>query len=286
MQRLKRVFHIDIEHCGVCGGTLRVIACIDTPELIEKFLTHLAARETGGIHPPRAPPPRRAWSPNSRPPHHRARPDCVHRRVALTLRLISCTRHAACLAGSHHCRFHHISTISHRLRPRNGGAQTGNESASDHIKYSLNNPDRPVVLPILEPPVVVITSNRTREIHDAIKRRCYYHWVDYPERGTGTGDPAGARARDRRGAEPRGGGRLRPGPAGDRSVQGAGCGRDHRLGAGPSPSSTCWPCRRTWSTTPSARSSSTRTTSSASAAAKRRAFIDQVKRELRGSIAV
>ena len=32
-----------------------------------------------------------------------------------------------------------------------------------------------------EPPVVVITSNRTREIHDAIKRRCYYHWVDYPD---------------------------------------------------------------------------------------------------------
>jgi len=31
-----------------------------------------------------------------------------------------------------------------------------------------------------EPPVVVITSNRTREIHDAIKRRCFYHWVDYP----------------------------------------------------------------------------------------------------------
>ena len=31
-----------------------------------------------------------------------------------------------------------------------------------------------------EPPVVVITSNRTREIHDAIKRRCLYHWVDYP----------------------------------------------------------------------------------------------------------
>jgi MoxR-like ATPase len=30
------------------------------------------------------------------------------------------------------------------------------------------------------PPVVVITSNRTREIHDALKRRCFYHWVDYP----------------------------------------------------------------------------------------------------------
>ncbi len=33
-----------------------------------------------------------------------------------------------------------------------------------------------------EPPVVIITSNRTREIHDALKRRCLYHWIDYPTR--------------------------------------------------------------------------------------------------------
>jgi MoxR-like ATPase len=32
-----------------------------------------------------------------------------------------------------------------------------------------------------EPPVVIITSNRTREIHDALKRRCLYHWLDYPD---------------------------------------------------------------------------------------------------------
>ena len=32
-----------------------------------------------------------------------------------------------------------------------------------------------------EPPLVVITSNRTREIHDALKRRCFYYWVDYPK---------------------------------------------------------------------------------------------------------
>jgi MoxR-like ATPase len=32
-----------------------------------------------------------------------------------------------------------------------------------------------------EPPVVVLTSNRTREVHDALKRRCLYHWVDYPD---------------------------------------------------------------------------------------------------------
>ncbi len=33
-----------------------------------------------------------------------------------------------------------------------------------------------------EPPVVILTSNRTREIHDALKRRCLYYWIDYPSR--------------------------------------------------------------------------------------------------------
>jgi MoxR-like ATPase len=33
----------------------------------------------------------------------------------------------------------------------------------------------------IEPPIVVITSNRTREIHDAVKRRCLYHWVGFPD---------------------------------------------------------------------------------------------------------
>jgi MoxR-like ATPase len=36
-------------------------------------------------------------------------------------------------------------------------------------------------LKAVEPPIVVMTSNRTREIHDAVKRRCLYHWVDYPD---------------------------------------------------------------------------------------------------------
>ena len=64
-QRLKRVFHIDIEHCGGCGGTLRVIARIETPEVIERILTHLAARNTGGIDSPRAPP---LHAPEAQPP--------------------------------------------------------------------------------------------------------------------------------------------------------------------------------------------------------------------------
>jgi len=37
----------------------------------------------------------------------------------------------------------------------------------------------PIVAP--EPPIVILTSNRTREVHDALKRRCLYHWVDYPD---------------------------------------------------------------------------------------------------------
>lgn len=37
------------------------------------------------------------------------------------------------------------------------------------------------VIRATEPPIVIITSNRTREVHDAIKRRCLYHWVDYPD---------------------------------------------------------------------------------------------------------
>ena len=32
-----------------------------------------------------------------------------------------------------------------------------------------------------EPPIVILTSNRTREVHDAVKRRCLYHWVEYPD---------------------------------------------------------------------------------------------------------
>ena len=33
----------------------------------------------------------------------------------------------------------------------------------------------------MHPPLVVLTSNRTRDLHDALKRRCLYHWIDYPD---------------------------------------------------------------------------------------------------------
>ena len=84
------------------------------------------------------------------------------------------------------------------------------------------------------PPVVVVTSNRTRDVHDALKRRCLYHWVDHPtpEReveiirlrapgGVGATGPAG-RGRHRR----------REGPG---AVQAPRGGRGHRLGPGPHP---------------------------------------------------
>jgi len=45
--------------------------------------------------------------------------------------------------------------------------------------YQITIPELGVVT-APSPPIVIITSNRTREIHDALKRRCFYHWVDYP----------------------------------------------------------------------------------------------------------
>ena len=59
-QRLKRVFDIDIEICRVCGGSMKVIACIEDPLVIKKILTHLRAQgryqEAAGLPQSRAPP--------------------------------------------------------------------------------------------------------------------------------------------------------------------------------------------------------------------------------------
>ncbi len=80
-----------------------------------------------------------------------------------------------------------------------------------------------------EPPIVVITSNRTREIHDAIKRRCLYHWVDYPDAQR---ELAIVRRKCPRVAEiaraP--GRRVRAGAARARPLQGPGHRRNARLG--------------------------------------------------------
>ena len=56
MQRLKRVFAIDIETCPKCGGTLRVIACIENPDGIATILEHIRVREAATTANPRAPP--------------------------------------------------------------------------------------------------------------------------------------------------------------------------------------------------------------------------------------
>ncbi len=79
------------------------------------------------------------------------------------------------------------------------------------------------------PPIVLVTSNRTREVHDALKRRCLYHWVGYPdaERELENSSRQGA---GRRQEIVRAGGRLRAGAAQGRSVQGAGRRRDAGLG--------------------------------------------------------
>jgi hypothetical protein len=80
-----------------------------------------------------------------------------------------------------------------------------------------------------ERPAVIITTNSTREIHDALKRRCLYHWVDYPT-------PSGNWKSSRRKAPDgqRSGCREEVVPfvqrCADGVVQGAGCRRDNRLG--------------------------------------------------------
>jgi MoxR-like ATPase len=45
--------------------------------------------------------------------------------------------------------------------------------------YQVTVPETGTVV-AREPPIVVVTSNRTREVHDALKRRCFYHWIGYP----------------------------------------------------------------------------------------------------------
>ena len=59
-QRLERVFGIDIETCPVCGGALRIIACIEDPAVIKKILTHIDSKNAGAeparLPPCRAPP--------------------------------------------------------------------------------------------------------------------------------------------------------------------------------------------------------------------------------------
>lgn len=57
MRRLKRVFAIDIETCPKCGGKLRVIACIEDPDVIATILEHIRTREATEPTQPRAPPP-------------------------------------------------------------------------------------------------------------------------------------------------------------------------------------------------------------------------------------
>ena len=64
MQRLKRVFAIDIETCPKCGGKLRVIACIEDPDVIATILEHIRPRDEAQPPQPRAP-PRRTQHPDT-----------------------------------------------------------------------------------------------------------------------------------------------------------------------------------------------------------------------------
>ena len=59
-QRLKRVFSIDIEVCGRCGGSVKVIACIEDQDVIDRILAHLHDKELDAPMRPHLAPPNRA----------------------------------------------------------------------------------------------------------------------------------------------------------------------------------------------------------------------------------
>jgi len=59
-QRLKRVFNIDIDVCGRCGGSVKIIACIEDQDVIDKILTHLRDKEQDTPTLPHLAPPTRA----------------------------------------------------------------------------------------------------------------------------------------------------------------------------------------------------------------------------------
>ena len=80
-------------------------------------------------------------------------------------------------------------------------------------------------------PLVVLTSNRTRELHDALKRRCLYHWIDYPTPEREAEIVARAPAGRARGRSPCACARRSPGCASDGALQAARRRRDDRLGA-------------------------------------------------------
>ena len=113
------------------------------------------------------------------------------------------------------------------------------------------------------PPIVVITSNRTRDVHDALKRRCLYHWVEHPdfEREVAIVRLRAPSGRRRPGPprSPRGRGHAGHGP-----LQAARRGRDHRLGPGPGRPRPDRASTSTRSTSPSAPCSSTGRTRSGS----------------------
>ena len=121
------------------------------------------------------------------------------------------------------------------------------------------------------PPRVILTSNRTREVHDALKRRCLYHWIDYP---TAQKEYEIVLAKVPEAPEQlaREVVALRPSPARGGPDQGAGHRRDARLGRRRCCRSVPASSRPSSSTRRSASSSSTRRTSARSAARGRGAI--------------
>ena len=96
--------------------------------------------------------------------------------------------------------------------------------------FQISIPERGTVR-AMERPVVVLTSNRTRDLHEALRRRCVYHWIDYPAAGARGAHRHDARL-DRRGGDGESGCRGRGQASSRAAEQGARHRRSRGLGGG------------------------------------------------------
>ncbi len=185
-----------------------------------------------GLRPPAAPPPGRRGHRGGRRAHRRPGGDALRRALPRAPRAPGRPRRPPRRAGA---------GAAHR-RDRPGRRRVRGVPPGGAGRLRGDHPELGTITATV-PPVVVLTSNRTRDVHDALKRRCLYHWVEHPGLRPGGGDRPPAGTRGAGGHRPPGRRRRRR-AARARPLQAARRGRDDRLGRRRSHASACPAARR------------------------------------------
>ena len=134
-------------------------------------------------------------------------------------------------AAARRCGRRGRGAADRRDRPR-GLASSRRSCSSSCRDFQITIPELGTIAARRAPPIVVLTSNRTRELHDALKRRCLYHWIAFPDAERERRDHRGAGARARRRTRRRRWSRRSSAVRGAAADQAARHRRDDRVGAG------------------------------------------------------